>query len=168
MAQYKNMYNVELWKGPAAVSLNSMFLGDKNANRLGANVFDDGEAVALGGSCTGKAIRSDGSTVALSGTISGNQAYIDLPAACYAIPGPIQIYVIWGNSSTITTLVAGFGHVQVTETGTVIDPGTVVPDLSELLTMLEAMEQATEAAEAAAASIQVATLTETKNYLGIA
>jgi hypothetical protein len=135
--RFPNMYRVDLEKGPAIKQLHQMFMGDKAANRIGAYLFQGDAAVSPGGSCSGTAILNDGSTVALTGTVSGNEIYIDLPPGCYAIPGPIQVYVLWTNGTVMTTVVAGFGTVTRTETGTIIDPGTIIPSVSQLISDIE-------------------------------
>ena len=131
--RFPNMYRVDLEKGPAIKQLHQMFMGDKAANRIGAYLFQGDVAVSPGGSCSGTAILNDGSTVALTGTVAGNEIYIDLPPGCYAVPGPIQVYVLWTNGTVMTTVVAGFGTVTRTETGTIIDPGTIIPSVEQLI-----------------------------------
>lgn len=131
--RFPNMYRVDLEKGPAIKQLHQMFMGDKAANRIGAYLFQGDAAVSPGGSCSGTAILNDGSTVALTGTVSGNEVYIDLPPGCYAVPGPIQVYVLWTNGAVATTVVAGFGTVTRTETGAIIDPGTIIPSVEQLI-----------------------------------
>jgi lysophospholipase L1-like esterase len=132
------MYRVDLEKGPAIKQLHQMFMGDKTANRIGAYLFQGDAAVSPGGSCAGTAILNDGSTVPLTGTVAGNEIYIDLPPACYAVPGPIQVYVLWTNGTVATTVVAGFGNVTQTETDTVIDPGSVITiSVAQLIALIE-------------------------------
>lgn len=137
MAQYPNLYNVELTKGPAVVQLQQMFLGDVLANRIGAIVTENGEAVTLGGTCSGTAILSNGGTVPIDGTVSGNTCYIDLPPAVYAVEGPVEIFVTNVSGGKTTTLVAAFGNVRRKETGTVIDPGTIIPSVSALIDAID-------------------------------
>lgn len=135
--RFPNMYRVDLEKGPAIKQLHQMFMGDKAANRIGAYLFQGDAAVSPGGNCSGTAILNDGSTVALTGTVAGNEVYIDLPPGCYAIPGPIQVYVLWTNGTVMTTVVAGFGAVTRTETGTIIDPGAIIPSVAQLISDIE-------------------------------
>ena len=137
MAQYPNLYNVELTKGPAVVQLEQMFLGDVLANRIGAIVTENGEAVTLGGTCSGTAILSNGGTVSVSGTVSGNTCYIDLPSAVYAVEGPVEIFVANVSGGKTTTLVAAFGNVRRTQTGSIIDPGTIIPSVSALIDAID-------------------------------
>ena len=136
--KFKNIYKVELTNGTApVVPLRQIYYGDKLANRVGAYVLMDGTPANISGTCVGTAIRADGSTVPLIGTVSGSQAYVDLPPACYAIPGEIQVYVKLASGETETTVLAAVGTVRITETGTVIDPGIVIPSVSDLTIAIE-------------------------------
>lgn len=151
MAQFVNIFDVDLQKATKPVPLKQIIgEGDVNANRIGAVVTNDGASVSLGGSCVGKVVRADGATVQLTGTISGNTAYVVLDQQCCAIEGPIQVAVCWVSSSNVTTLVIAYGTVVSTQTGNAIQPSTPIPDLTELLAQIDAMEQATAAANAAA------------------
>ena len=138
MAQFVNIYPVDLQKGPVEVSLNRMYLEDIKANRVGVTVTYGGAAVTLGGTCSGTAILSNGSTVAISGTISGNQAYIELPSAVYTVDGPVEVFVNLTNGGVTVTLLHGHGTVVQTDTGTVIDPGTIIPSVSALIAAIDA------------------------------
>ena len=138
MAQFQNFYRVELSGGATpVVSLRQIYYGDAEANRIGVAVTMNGEAFPLSGTCSGTAILADGSTVPLTGAISGNQAYIDLNASCYAVEGQIQIYLKITTGDVTTTLLSAVGTVRLTETGTVIDPGTIIPSVSALITAIE-------------------------------
>lgn len=151
MAQFLNMYKVDLTEGAApVVSLKQIHLGDHKANRVGAIVTMDGVPYPLGGNCAGTAILADGSTVPLTGTVAGNQAYVELDNACYQVEGQINVFVAWVSGSLQTTLLAAVGTVRITETSTVIQPSTPVPDLAELMAQITAMQEATAAANAAA------------------
>ena len=151
MAQYINMHPVELNAGSAPVTpLGVIFEGDHKANRCGAIVTQNGAPVALGGQCAGTAILADGSTVPLTGTIDGNQAYVELDSVCYTVEGQISVFVKWVDGTLETTLIAFIGTVKLTETGAVIQPGTPIPDIAQLLAAIEEMQEATAAAEAAA------------------
>lgn len=134
MAQFINMHRVELANGAApVVPLSQIYMGDANANRIGAIVTLNGEAAPLGGVCSGTAILADGSTVALTGNVSGNEAYVTLPPGCYSVEGQIQVFVRLTVSGVTTTLLSAFGTVRLTETGTVIDPGTIIPSVAQLI-----------------------------------
>lgn len=137
MAQFPNIYPVDLQKGPAVVALRQMFMGDASANRIGAVVTDNGAAVALSGTVTGTAILANGATLHISGTASGNQAYIVLPASVYAFPGPIDVYVQSQEDGQKTTLVHGYGDVKRTDSGMAIDPGTIIPSVAALIEKIQ-------------------------------
>lgn len=138
MAQFKNMYKVELNNGIApVVSLKQIYYADVEANRIGAIVTMNGQPFPLSGTCTGSAILADGSTVPMAGVIDGNQAYIDLDSSCYSVEGQIKIFVKITTGGVTTTLLAAVGTVQLTETDTVIDPGTIIPSVSALITAIE-------------------------------
>lgn len=94
MAQFVNMHKIDLVNGNAPiVQLKWLAQNDKLANRFGAIVTRNGQAVELGGGCSGTAILADGSTVPLTGTVDGNEVYVELPAACYAVEGQIIVAV---------------------------------------------------------------------------
>lgn len=135
--QYPNMYPVDLKKGPAIVRLNEMFLGDALANRIGAIVTNDGEAVSLSGTCSGTAILANGGTVAITGTVSGNTCYVNLPSAVYAVEGPVEVFVTNVSGGETITLIAAFGNVRRTQTGSVIDPGTIISSVSALIDAID-------------------------------
>ena len=137
MAQFVNIYPCDLRKGPVETSLKHMYLGDVEANRVGVNVTDGGEAVALSGTCSGTAILCNGGTVALTGVISGNQAYIDMPAAVYTVEGPVEIYLAVTTSGVTTTLLHGHGNAVRTDSGIVIDPGTIIPSVAALISDID-------------------------------
>lgn len=128
------------------------FTADNAANTIGVEVYDDGAAADLSGSCVGYVIRSDGGTMIITGTISGNRASITLPTSAYVMEGPIDIVIKVVNGSVKTTVGACHGYVARSTTDTIIDPGHVIPSIEELLAQIEACEQATAAANAAAAN----------------
>ena len=153
MAQFVNLFDVDLQRPNQPQPLRQIAgEGDANGLRVGARVTDGGAYTALGGSCVGKVVRADGATVQLTGTISGNVAYVVLDQTSCAVEGPIQVAVCWVSSSNATTLVVAYGNVVHTQTGSAIQPDTPVPDLTQLLAEIDAMETATAAANAAAAS----------------
>ena len=136
MAQFKNMYPVDLQTGPAVVALNEMFKGDADANRIGAIVTDGGETVALGGGCAGTVILANGATVAVEGVVSGNEAYIVLDDDAYTVPGPIIVAVTWVSGDKKTTMVYGVGNVSGMGGGS-IQPGQVTQDVADLIAAID-------------------------------
>ena len=151
MAQFTDFFDVDLQKPTSPQPLRQMIgEGDAKGLRVGANVTNNGAVVSLGGSCVGKVVRADGATVELTGMINGNQAYVVLDQASCAIEGPIQVAVCWVSGSNVTTLVIAYGSVVHTQTGNAIQPSTPIPDLTQLLAQIDAMQTATAAANAAA------------------
>ena len=128
------------------------FSQDSLGNLIGVEVLDNGEAASLSGGVFGYVIRNDGNTVLVNGTLSGNKASITLPASAYAIVGPVSIVIKVGT----TTVGAVQGYVYRSSTDTYIDPGSVVPDISELLAKIADCEAATTAANSAASAANTA------------
>lgn len=125
--------------------------GDNNANRYGVRLFRGGEPVAIGGStCEGYFIRhAHGDTVVISGGVfQGQEAYIDLPQACYAYEGDFTLIIKLVGSGITGTMRIVDGTVTQTTTDTQIDPGSVIPDISELLALVEGMQDAIDTVNA--------------------
>lgn len=125
--------------------------GDKLANRFGASVYRDKEKIVLTGyAVTGYFIRPGHDTVVIAGTVSGNMAYVDLPQACYIASGAFSLAIkISGGGITQTVRIID-GYIRLTQTNDLIDPGTVVPTLDDVLAQIAACEAAASAANTAA------------------
>lgn len=151
MAQFANMFEVDLNNRFYPVSLvQTVSEGNVYANRIGAYVYKDGAPVNLGGACTGLVMRADGTTVPLTGYVEGNAAYVVLDQPSCAIPGPIQVAINSVVGENITTLLVAYGTVIQTDTRNYVEPGTPIPDITELLAEIDNMREATAEAEAAA------------------
>lgn len=137
MAQFVNIYKCDLHKGPVVTSLHQVFLGDVEANRVGVHVTDNGEDVTLSGTCSGTAILCNGGTIALTGTVDGSLAYVDLPSAVYTVEGPVEIYVTLTQGDQTTTLLTAHGNAVRTDSGVVIDPGTIIPSVAALISDID-------------------------------
>lgn len=125
--------------------------GDDRANRFGASVFKRGAVVSLSGAkVTGYFTPPVGDTMLLDGSASGNTAYVDLHAACYAQEGRFSLAVKATSDGVTTTLCVFDGWIITTATDDVRDPGGIVPSLDDVLEKISAMEQATAAANEAA------------------
>ena len=111
----------------------NVFSQDNQGNLIGVNILDDGDPATLTGSVSGNVIRSDGATVAVIGVLSGNQAYIILPQAAYAVPGVVSIVIKLTGGGSTTTLCAVVANVYRSSTDTAVDPGTIIPDIQLLL-----------------------------------
>ena len=89
--------------------LGSFFSGDNQAHKIKISVYaPDGTRAVLGNSASVLLYiaRSDGTTnqTTVTGAVSGNQVTITLPAAAYAIKGPVTINVKLSIGGAITTL----------------------------------------------------------------
>lgn len=81
-----------------------VFSQDSNANKIGVEVFYNGEPITLTGSIKANVIRADGTTLEVTGEKSGNRAWVILPAEAYAVVGHIGIYIKRISGSEISTL----------------------------------------------------------------
>lgn len=108
--------------------------GDILANRFGAHVQRNGVDVDLSGAtCTGYFIRNSGDTVVISGGISGSVAYVQLPEACYAQEGQFSMAIKLTGSGITGTMRIVDGVVANTTTSAIVDPGTLVPSIEDLI-----------------------------------
>ena len=114
-----------------------MFTGDDKGAVVGVHLFNGGAEYAGGGTVSGKVIRSDGAEVALTGTISGNAASVELLESCLAVPGPIGVYIRLTADSQKTTVLSAIYTVQATSTGTIVDPGTIIQGVNDLIDDIE-------------------------------
>lgn len=158
MAHYReNIEDIELMSKGIVRSNAGILLGeaDVSANRFGVRVFMNHVPVSLTGvSVIGYFVRADRKTVVINGgTVTGNEAYVTLPQACYAIEGRFTLCIKLSGGGVTGTMRIIDGAVVDTSTGTTIDPGTVVPDLTDLLAEINRMEEAVLNAEAAQAII---------------
>ena len=134
MARIETWFNQEL-KKPVKVQYidGNVFSADNQGNLIGVKVFDNGSPATLAGTVSGSVIRADGGTVAVSGSLYSNQAYIVLPAAAYAVPGPVSVIIKLTSDSVVTTLCAVVANVYLSSTDSVVDPGTIIPSISALI-----------------------------------
>ena len=145
MAIYKeDIVNIELSTGKIFRSFLEHTIGsaDEAANRFGVRVFRNGEPENIGGTCFGLFVRADGATVTINGgTVSGNMAYVTLPAACYAVEGNFTLAIKCQGSGATGTLRIVDGVVSRTSTSTAVDPGTIIPSVETLIELIEEAEQ---------------------------
>ena len=145
MAVIETWFDQDLMNAVSVRSLRgNLFTADNGGNLIGVEVTDDGSPASLSGSVYGYVIRADGATVVVEGTLSENKASITLPTSCYAVVGQISIVIKVGT----TTVGACVGYVYRSTTDTIVDPGSVVPSIAELLALIGDCEAATTAATA--------------------
>lgn len=132
---------------------NALFTDDNEAVEISVAVLDGGAPATLSGNVVGFALRANGTKVPLDGTRFDNVCSITLEQACNAYPGNLGVVIKLVDGETVTTLLKVIYPVIDTSSGQTVDPGHLVPDLPQLLAMLDEMAQATEAAESAAAAV---------------
>lgn len=154
MAQFETWIKTDLQQPVKFTDIHGMvFTQDNMANRIGVEVYDGRSAADLSGIVLGYIIRADNTTVVVDGSLSGNKVWVDLPESAYAVPGQIQIAIRLVSGTTKSVLAACIGYVTRSATDIIIDPGNVVPDLTELLAVIGRCEQAATAANTAAENI---------------
>ncbi len=128
--------------------------GDRSAHRIRVELTR-GDAPLTGlGQAYGYAVRPDGVTVVTEGTVTDNCLEVTLPPACYDVPGRVELLVRAEKGGTILTalwlemLVAGG------VTDETVDPGSIVPSLSDLLAQIGRMETASGKAEGLLETLQ--------------
>lgn len=120
--------------------------GDKNGNRFGFRCLRNGVPINMNGTnVLGHFMRADGVTIEIDGgTVTGDTAFITLPEGCYAVEGQFELAIKLNRGEVTGTIRIIDGTVVNTTNGDVIDPGNVIPDLSDYLA---AIDEAVEAAE---------------------
>lgn len=149
MAIYReDIVDIELESGSVQRSFSNKTIGegDTEGNRFGFRCFRNGAPVQLNGSTViGHFTRADGTTIQIDGgAVTGDTAYITLPAACYAVEGQFTLAIKLSGGGVTGTIRMVDGTVINTTNGTVIDPGDVIPDLSDYLAAVEDAEDAAE------------------------
>lgn len=152
MAVFEKWFEQDLHKELVTQHCEAIVLtGDNLSNLIGVRLYEDGEPAAPTGVVTLRAIRADGTTVVDNdGVLSGNAASIVLKESCMAVPGPLVLQLRVTNGDVRTTVLRAVFTVDISETGVIIDPGRVIPDIETLLAMLAEMEEAKDAANQAA------------------
>lgn len=97
----------------------------------------NGQHVDLTGTVSGSFIRPDGETVALTGTLESGKAAVTLTGQCYDVTGRFTLTVFVTSAGATTALYSMTGNVRQTETGTVVDPGTILPGISDLINRID-------------------------------
>lgn len=121
--------------------------GDELANRLGAEVYHNGQPVDLSGyTVEGEFVRTGTDTIKLNGTIEGNKAYVDLIENCYYYDGTYTLTVKLCKNGFKQSLVIFAGLIESTMTDNIVtgEHITAIQDMAskaELQAMLAAHEQ---------------------------
>ena len=107
---------------------------DDNGDVFGVRLFKDGEAVSLSGlSCVGYFEKPDGTTVVIEGNKRDQKiAYVQLPQTCYAVTGTFKLTIKLTTANSAVTVRIVDGTIVRTAEGGMVDPGSLIPDMSGL------------------------------------
>ena len=144
--------------------IDPIYAGDADAQRIRFRTFQKHNQIVpidmSGQTITAHFIRPDGGDVVITGTGGTEYSYVDLPEACYVYPGIFKLLIRASTSEpdVVTSLLYITGRIDKPTTDTIIDPGTTIPSLEDLLAQIDACEDATTAANTAAANANAAAL----------
>lgn len=139
-----DIVDVELTDGVIHKSFVSRLLGegDNNADEFGVRLLENGELINTAGvACVGYFVRSDDITLVLTGEVSDGIAKVKLPAAAYAKSGEYTLTIKVSGTGYASTVRMICGSIIDVTTGTVSDPGSVIPSLAELEELVEQAEE---------------------------
>jgi lysophospholipase L1-like esterase len=125
--------------------------GNKNAHTWIFRIKRNGVAEDLtGASILGKFENANGVTIPILGTIAGNTCSVTMDQSCYAVEGKLRC-VFTLTTTTVGPVPLADITISVSEaiSPDTSDPLDIIPDISELLAMVETLNGATEDAEAA-------------------
>ena len=152
-------YTVDLCKPAHLIQMDvPFFTGDKNAHRFHVKLMRNGCPISVNGiTATGYMVRADKQTVVWNGESDGCDIYLTMPASCYAVAGRFRLLLRVTFDDTIETALWVEGSVRESTTETIVDPGTTLPTIEELLDQIAKMETATADAKDATADARLAT-----------
>lgn len=148
MAHYReDIIDIDLDSGGVNRSYLSHLLNgnDIKANRFGVRLLKGGAPVSIGGAtCMGYFIRHETQEAVTinGGTFNGNVAYVTLPDACYAVDGAFSLVVKLVGGGVTGTMRIIDGTVINQSIGSIVNPGQVVPDLTDLMAVINRAETA--------------------------
>ena len=128
-----------------------LYANEAVAHRFVIHATRGGEPVTLDGQVVATFIRADGGTEELTGGIDDGAAVVTLPQSCYAVPGRFALTIFNnGTDGSTTAVYSCVGNVINTTTDTIIDPGSVVPTMTDITAAYNAAQAALATANAAA------------------
>lgn len=143
----EDVVNIELESGTLFRTFSNKAIGggDDSGNRYGVKLLRNGEPVSMAGAaCIGYFIRADGITLVINGTINNGIAYVELPAAAYAVGGNFTLAIKITGTGFAETMRIVDGTVVLTTTGAISDPASEIPSLADLLAVIGRAETAAE------------------------
>lgn len=114
-----------------------LFTGDADASTITVRLYDGENEYPMSGTVALNCIRADGSTLSVAGTVSGNTASATLVQACCAVPGPLAVVMKITADGAESTILKAVYTVDEGQTDTIIDPGTIIPDVASLINAIE-------------------------------
>lgn len=129
----------------------TLYGGEQDSHEFIISATRGGAEYAFDGTATARFIRADGQTLMLSGMVAGGKCIVELPQACYAVPGRFTLTIFNTPSSGGKGAVYSCtGNVAQTTTGEELDPGSAVPNIDDIQAEYQRMQAASDAATAAA------------------
>lgn len=178
MAAYQATYQTDLAAPSRVISIPHVFaMGDNESHTFTALVYNsrDPECGLMDGSVSGVVVRPDGGTVPLIGEKGEDVVDVTLPdgstaqatactltliQGCFAFPGQITIVIRLIDGDQATAVLVARGTVTTSLTETIVDPGDVVEDITQLIAQAEqASEDALDALEQASNVVSYAAQT---------
>lgn len=151
MANYReDLVDIELTSGQLHRTFANHMLGegDENCQRYGVRLFRNGEPEDItGASAVGYFIRADEQTVVLTGGVNGNVAWVELEKSCFMVEGNFTLSIKITGTDITNTLRVVDGTILNTVQGDIVDPGNVIPDLSDYDEAADRIEAAAEITE---------------------
>ena len=139
-------------------------VGDKKAHSWEIFCFNGSEKANLSGyNVIGYFIRSDKKTVYIEGRVEDSCAICVLDETCYQIEGDLRGALKLENPNTgeIITIGVMYARIKKSTTDSVVDPGNIIPSISDLLTEFSKVDSAIERANSASEVLENLTVTAT-------
>ena len=152
MAVFERWFKQDLFEPVTVYNCGDVVFTEDNMSCLiGVNLYRGGDPVNLA-ECTmvANVIRADSVTVKLNGSVEGNKVWVTLPKEALAIPGRLGIMFQVINGRVMTTVYKVVMFAVRSSTDEILDPDSVIPDVSDIIAMFDDMEAASDRANAAA------------------
>lgn len=133
------------------------FDGEREAHHFAiaaVDNFEDNTPQPLSGQVVAYLIQANGATQTVNGYVGGGIAHATLSKACYDVPGRFVLSIFNVDDTERTCIYACTGTVYRTRTDRIIDGGSVVPDMDDVIAEYAAMRRAEEQCRTAAAAVQ--------------
>lgn len=117
------------------------FTTEAEAHQFVVQCEQHGEDLTLTGTVSAKFIRADGNTIQLVGSIDDGAAVVTLVQDCYNVQGRFQLAIFNTVGDTKLCIYACVGTVQKTQSGSLIDGGSVIDDVEDLIADIQTAVQ---------------------------